>query len=279
MAGYYDESLEGPGFAVAGYLAQYEVWIYLDWAWQDLLKKWDIKYFKASECENLLGEFAQYRDNPKDLKSQLKQHEWEIVKRAKTQFIDAITKHSHGLNGVGAAIVLPDFRKIVSEDSKALHYLTNNPYYIGLQLSLIAGTIAAADRNDGKKYKEDHIRIKPIFDSHEDYSSVAKAVFDQFIIKNPRSARVLLPLDYENDVETSAFQIADTLAYEVRKYLADKLEKPEKEPRTAFKRLLPTIHKLYRVDYAQLRRIVEKQGTSDLIPIEPEINRPDPAGF
>ena len=279
IAGYYDESMERPAFAVAGYLAQYQTWLDLDWAWQGLLKAWNIKYFKASECENLLGEFAQYRKNPEDLKSQLEPHEWQTVKRAKTQFIGEIAKHADGLNGVGAGIVLPDFERLVSENHKALRYLTDNPYYIGLQLSLIAGTVAAANHNDETKNNEDHIRIKPIFDSHKDYSALAKAVFDKFITKNPRSASVLLPLDYEDDIEVPALQIADTLAYEVRKYLSDKLVNPQKEPRTAFRRLLPTIHKLYRIDYAQLSRIVEKQNPSDSIPIEPIIDRTGPAKY
>jgi hypothetical protein len=125
--------------------------------------------------------------------------------------------------------------------------------------------------------KEEHIRIKPVFDSHEEYSDLAKAVFDKFIVKNPRSAKVLLPLRYDSDVEVSALQIADTLAYEVRKYLSDKLLKPEKEPRTSFKRLLPTIHKLYRMDYEQLATIVAKQKP-DMIPIEPIVDRKD-AGY
>ena len=34
MGAYYDESVEKPGFAVAGYAAPYDTWVHLDWAWQ-----------------------------------------------------------------------------------------------------------------------------------------------------------------------------------------------------------------------------------------------------
>src|SRR5260370_10565935 len=94
---YFDESDQRPGFAMAGYSASYLTWVHLDWAWRDLLARWKVAFFKASECENLLGEFAQYRDCPSDLKSRLKPHEFEKVKEIKTQFINAICCHRDDL--------------------------------------------------------------------------------------------------------------------------------------------------------------------------------------
>src|SRR5579863_3545903 len=84
---YYDESGERPGFSVAGYSASYETWVHLDWKWQSLLKKWNLAYFKASECENLFGEFAQYRDRPTDLKSDLSPNERRRLIEIKTDFV------------------------------------------------------------------------------------------------------------------------------------------------------------------------------------------------
>jgi hypothetical protein len=64
MAAYFDESSGENCFSIAGYVAGYATWIDIDWRWRDLLKKWEIKYFKASECETLVGQFLKYRTDP-----------------------------------------------------------------------------------------------------------------------------------------------------------------------------------------------------------------------
>src|SRR6267378_7014112 len=48
-AAHFDESHEKPGLAVAGYSAAIDSWWRLDCQWQALLKRWNLKYFKASE--------------------------------------------------------------------------------------------------------------------------------------------------------------------------------------------------------------------------------------
>src|SRR5271154_4725089 len=163
--GYYDESMDDVSFAVAGYIAPYDTWIHLDWAWRDLLKAWNVKYFKASECENGLGEFAQYRDNPTDAKSRLKTHEWEKLQEAKNQFIDAIVKHSDFIQGTGAVTNLKDFNRIISEESEARRLFMDHPYYVCFQAALAAGTKKMYEENL-RRAGEGKLYIKPIFDSH-----------------------------------------------------------------------------------------------------------------
>jgi hypothetical protein len=164
---YYDESDEKPGFSLCGYAAAYDTWVHLDWKWKCLLKKWGLPYFKASECEHLLGVFAQYRDCPSDLKSPLSQHERDKVKEIKTDFIDAICKHKDDLQGYGAAVVIEDFEKIISENSAAARLFMGKPYYICLQLCLVAAAMPAWAENSRRPSGE-RIFIKPIFDSHEE---------------------------------------------------------------------------------------------------------------
>ena len=60
--------------------------------------------------------------------------------------------------------------------------------------------------------------MKPVFDSHEGYSRIVGVQFDKFAEKNPRSAQVLLLPSYDDDKLCSALQVADTLAYEARKF-------------------------------------------------------------
>jgi hypothetical protein len=262
---YYDESDLRPGFSLAGYSAAYDTWVHLDWAWKGLLNKWNLRYFKASECENLLKEFAQYRDDPKDHKSPLKPHERERQKEIKREFIDAICKHHDDLQGYGAVVVLEDFERLIAEDSRALSLFSDKPYYICFQLCLLAAAYPVRDANQHLPYN-DRIRVKPIFDTHEEYSALAKVLFDRFCEKNPKSAQVLLPPDYESDVEVSALQVADTLAYEARKLLARKIRDPHDDyMRPPLLRLLPSLYRMYRLDYDALKLTIERQR-SDAIP-------------
>src|SRR5690348_11028458 len=54
-------------YAVAGYFGNQFDWLTFEGRWDGLLSKYGLGYFKASECETLTGQFAQYRKNPDDL--------------------------------------------------------------------------------------------------------------------------------------------------------------------------------------------------------------------
>lgn len=238
----------------------------MDWAWQDLLKDWNLKYFKASECENGLKEFAQYRDDPTDQRSPLKPHEREKLKEIKIRFIDAIVKHHDDLQGYGAAIVTEDFNRIIAEDDVASVIFRDKPYYLAAQLCLVAAAMPARDAN-ARRSGNDKIDVRPTFDSHEEYSEIAKAVFDNFGAKNPLSSQVLLPPKYDDDTTTTALQVADTLAYEIRKQLTRKIrDSSDDYMRVPLQRLLPAIYRVYKLDYDALKTIVLNQ-TPDSIPV------------
>jgi hypothetical protein len=256
--GYYDESMDDVSFAVAGYIAPYDTWIHLDWAWRDLLKAWKIKYFKASECENGLGEFAQYRDNPADVKSRLKTHEWERLQEAKNQFIDAIVKHSDFIQGAGAATILKDFNRIISEEPEARRLFREHPYYVCFQGALAASTKKMYEENS-RRATEGKLYIKPIFDSHKDFSDIARIAYERFREINTRAATILLPIGYEDDIDTPALQAADMLAYEMRKYMTKVVQNPERPIRKQLERLTPTVERVFKLDYNTLKVILVNQ--------------------
>ena len=265
---YFDESDEEPGFSVAGYSAALDTWLHLDWKWQELLNRWNLKYFKASECENGLVEFAQYRDDPTDRKSPLKPNERERLKEIKIQFVDAIVKHHDDLQGYGAAIVTGDFDKIIAEDRVARKLFMDKPYYISAQLCLVATAMSVHETNV-RRSGDARIQLKPVFDSHEEYSSIARQMFDSFAEKNPKSAEVLLPPTYKDDKLCSSLQVADTLAYEIRKQLTRKIRKADDDyMRVPLVRLHPAIYRIYKLAYEDLKMIVANQ-TPDSIAVLP----------
>jgi uncharacterized protein DUF3800 len=261
---YYDESDEKPAFSLAGYAAASDTWLHLGWKWQDLLKFWNLEYFKASECENLLKQFAQYRDPASDVKTPLNKNERARMIEIKTQFVDAICSHHDDLQGYGAVVIVKDFEKIISEDAAAKSYLMEKPYYICFQLCLIAAAMPAWYKNKDRVI-EDRVYIKPIFDSHKEYSLLAKSLYDKFIVKNPRAAEVLQPPDYADDKRVSALQVADTLTYEARKLLTRKINDPNDDyVRPPMTRLSPAIYRIYKLDYQALKMIVARQDSDSI---------------
>jgi hypothetical protein len=256
--GYYDESEDGTSFSVAGFTAPGKTWLHLGWEWESLLEAWNLKYFKASECESGLGEFAQYRDDPKNLKSDLKPHERNKLRDAKTQFVDVICKHTDELHGVGAVTSIEDFNRITSENVTARLLYMENPYYVCLQGALITATVPMAKANASRP-KHDQLYFAPVFDSHEQYSEIARIAYRKFRAKNPISSTVLLPVRYEDDKTTPALQVADMLAYEVRKELTKQIKSPERDTRTPLLRLIPAIDHIFRLNYTSLKTIVDNQ--------------------
>jgi len=268
--GYFDESGDGDSFCVAGFAAPYDTWIYLDWAWRDLSKVWRIDYFKASECVNGLGQFAQYRDNPLDLKSKLQPHEWEKLQEAYTQFGDLILKQADYLRGAGAVAYWQDFKKIIHEDPRAHALFMDHPYYVCLQAALHTTTEKMYEENL-KRSVENKLYIKPIFDSHKEFSDIARIAYEKFREKNTRAATVLLPLYYENDIDTPALQVADMLAYEARKHGTNLERNPSREMRPQMQKLLRVTEKVKRLDYKTLKLIVANQRPD---PVNPTCDAP-----
>lgn len=267
-AGYFDESDESPSFSLAGYIAASDTWIHLEWKWRDLLKRWKVRYFKASECSNLLGEFAQYREDPEDLRSQLSPQEFATSTEAMTQFIDLMCAHKDDLRGYGAVAIKDDFFKVTSHDERAARALLDNPYYACFQLCLVASAQAAREGNL-RRHPRDWVLIKPIFDSHERISGTARRLFDAFVKENPLSAELLYPIDYDDDIRLVRLQVADVLAYETRKLLTGELRGlANLKLRKSMERLLEFTYHIYRLDYNTLIRWAHS-FKGDGIPIDP----------
>lgn len=106
LAAYYDESFEDQCYTISGYLSDHSTWLHLDWRWRELLEKWKIKYFKASECETLVGEFLKYRTNPGHPRKPMTDGDKVVSRQAKTDFVDAICKFESSLCGIGITVEL-----------------------------------------------------------------------------------------------------------------------------------------------------------------------------
>ncbi len=262
-----DENIGARCYTVAGFLGPLEECLRLDCAWADFLKRTGVKYFKTSQCEYGFGEFAQFRDDPNDLSRPFSKREKDLFTGIKISAVDVIMAHPE-MYGVGSVLLLPDYHRLTQEYERAAKVLPR-PYYLCSTLTLMESgqmmnKLNAKSEPDARGY------LRPIFDSHEEYSGSMKLGFDGFCLKNPLSSKYLLSPHYEDDKDYLCLQAADVLAYESRRTLVG-LQYENRAENKAMARLKKKIYRLYKMDYAALRVIADAQETPDVIPIQPSI--------
>lgn len=273
-AGFYDESDDvDRGYAVAGFIGHQHDCVHLDLAWRErILKKYELKYFKASELETGTGQFAKFRDDPspEKLDALFSEREKAFFKGVKVEVVDLILEFDL-LIGVGAVLMLPDYHRIF-EEYNTMGKTLPKPYFFCAQLVMMeSGFIMHRINVQSREWQQGVLR--PVFDSQEEYSGRAKIMFDDFARKNPISSSSLLPPMYADDKDYLVLQAADALAYESRRLLLTQEYDTHIPERTAMRRLKERVYKIYKLNYVALKAIMEAQRP-DAIPFEAEIHNP-----
>lgn len=274
MAAYFDESDDNQrGYGVGGFLGNQFDCVHLEWAWQrDILAKYKLKYFKASELEYGHGEFRKFRDDPNNPKAPFSQREKALFKEVKTKTVD-IFLNAEFLVGFGAVVVLPDYHRLVEELNRAALAIPE-PYWFGAQVVYMeAGWIMNYLNED--EPPSQRASVRPIYDDHEEYGRRAKRIFDDYRDKNPLWSKWLLSPHYESDKNYVVLQVADNLIYEMRKLVIKDAFNEVRPERIAMQRLKERIWKVYKLNYQALKAIMERPANEN--PIEPEIANPLPS--
>ncbi len=268
-AAYFDESDDNDqAYAVAGFLGHQHDCVHLHWAWEErLLKKYELKYFKASELESGMGQFARLRDNPKRLNSKFSAREKGLFRKIKIESID-ITLEFGLIQGFGAVLLLPDYHRLLSE-YKAIRRPLPAPYFFCAQLVMMEAGFIMNAINARSSWSQQGL-VRPVFDSQEEYRGRAQQMFDIFAKKNPLCSYFLLPPHYEDDRKYLMLQVADNLAYEVRRLLISQDFSKHIPERRAWARLKDRVLRIYKLNYEALKMIMDSQ-MPDVIPIKPEI--------
>lgn len=273
-AAFFDESMDDSSAArccsVVGVLGSLENCLYLDIAWGNFLKATGIDYFKTSECEYGFGQFAKFRDDPQDLSRPFSKREKQLFTAIKIAAVDVIMD-SREIYGVGTVVLLPDHHRITQEYQRAAQVLPR-PYYLGSAFTLMeSGQMMNKLNANSDPAARGYLR--PVFDSHEEYSGSLKAAFDSFCSKNPISSKYLLAPHYEDDKIYRCLQVADVFAYESRRTLIG-IEYENRSENKAMVRLKQKIYRLYKLNYGALKTIADAQGLPDTIPVAPEVDNP-----
>jgi len=163
-AGYFDESDDNErAYSVAGFLGHQKDCVYLQWEWEKrILEPYKLKYFKASELNSGKGQFAQHRDNPKgNLDAKFSRREKELFDRIKTESIDVFLEFL--LIGIGAVVMLPDYRRL-SEEFKTANKLLPDPYFLCSQLVMMESGFIMDEINESA-FPLQKAYVRPTFDS------------------------------------------------------------------------------------------------------------------
>jgi hypothetical protein len=264
-AGFFDESTdedtEGTCYTIAGFVGAQLITAKLELRWRDLLDKYELEYFKASELSAGTAQFQKFRDDPSEYRFRpFSQREKDKFKEISTAFTDLIV-NAENLYGIGAAVILPDLERLQGEYANAKKL--PRPYHMCAQLVLVeAGNEMLAQNTP--PCGDDTCFLRPIFDEHEEFSGRAKQAWDGFREKNPNSSKFLLPPHYESEKTYLTLQAADLLAFEIRKLVLFQRRnfQTRREP---IKRIVQTgnIIRVFKVNYDALKMIVDANIGSD----------------
>jgi hypothetical protein len=269
-AGYFDESTDGEFeervFSVGGYIADGYSALQLDYKWKELLDKHGLVYFKASEADAGIEQFAKFRDNPSSVHTaRFTEREKKILTDIKIEFVDLLCEQPH-LIGVSATLHMQNWRAFAN-DYPGLAKRLPPVYQLCGHLVLMASGFIMNRSNEGRPAHLQGI-LKPVFDSHQEYADRFIASFDGFREKNPECSRNLLPPIFENDTTYKCLQAADLFVYEIRRTISNHFFDPRRDLRIAMGRLFPHVENTFVLDYEALKSLAEWQGR-DKIPIEP----------
>lgn len=252
-----DEDLEGISYTVAGFCSHNKISAQMELRWRDLLNHYNLEYFKASELNAGQGQFRQFRDDPSCTEwRRFSDREKTVFAEIKTAFTDVIAQSADSIYGVGAVVILPDYERLLAESSAARKVL-RYPYYIAAQWVLIEAGLNVTKQNKSHS-PGDKVWIRPVFDSNETYSGRMKQVFDSFCADNPLAAAPMLPPYYEDDKQYLSLQVADNLAFEIRKYVECIMT--HRKQRKALERIAGCFFHVYNLNYSSLKAIVDASG-------------------
>jgi len=267
-AGYFDESSDNEAeercFTVGGFVSSGAPSLVLDLRWKELIDKYQVKYFKTSELENMFGEFKKYRDDPDcyPLK-RFSAREKDLIRQIKTEFVDLIVEQKEAFWAVSATVLIRDWNLLKHESPEIIARLP--PFYqlCGHLVMLEAGMLIW-ETNDHRRH--DPALLRPIFDSHDEYSKRFIFSFDVFAKKNPNCSRYLLPPLFESDESYLMLQAADLFVYEMRRTIGSFHYDKREILRKSMERLLPQVSRTFILDRDALVKMVEMQ--SDYNPIQ-----------
>jgi hypothetical protein len=228
-----DESYDKSLYCCGAFLGWPIDFTYLGFKWDDRLRKDGIRYFRASDCENLEGEFAIWSPPGYDLnqaraRSDSIRH--DLLEIIKGQII----------LGISVCVVKKDFENLVRKNARAKKHFGTNLMVFAYKM-LIRHVVGLIEQ-DFPESKYSKLKAAFVFDEHGN-SLQAQQAYNELREQNPLCTKRMLVAAHADDKEYPALQMADLMAYEARIKSQQWLESSDNE-RQAMKTLTAT-HNIY----------------------------------
>ncbi len=223
-------------FAVGGIIGNSVASYELERNWEKKLEKYDLEYFKASECENGWRQFQKFVKDSKNITPD----ERSVLDSISLDFISliinpvALDPKSY-LACWGVGVKQDDFYEVIKDDHSCA-VLGRDPYRLAYDFAFIEG--AWIMKEMGEEWS-----VHYICDEHEKYSPLAPEAYRSLKKKNPNAAHRMLSFSSIDEKNCAPVQAADAVIYEIRRALNFQHKVPglsDKAIRPQFKMLADT---------------------------------------
>lgn len=172
--------------------------------WKQRLDTENVEYFRAYECQNLVGQFDAARRNWTPSAAR-------VIADSVRQDLVSILRSSPGLVAIGVSLLLDDFEQAIKESKRALDYYGSDET-IALYKRLLI-TVMLLLEKDWPESKAFPIACE--FDSHTNWKK-AESAYNELKERDWLYAERFGHIGHGNDKKIPALQMADMVAYESR---------------------------------------------------------------
>jgi hypothetical protein len=212
---------------VGGMLGLYEQWSKIEWRWKELLDRYGIAYYRASEAEFARGQFS--KEPYRTVGTNTTANQYTLLETVREDFFRITT--SGTVSGLAVGIPIALFSE-VADTPDHLEKFGGTPYYL-------CGHTAMLEMLKAEKYV---LRSKDLitftFDRQQEFEKEMRKVHAHLQTTECEFHSQVGSIRFEDKKLFIPLQVADTLVYESRKYLERLLADPTVRPRPELKRLM-----------------------------------------
>jgi len=222
---YIDESgihADAKMFVLAGYLAPVKEWDRFGKRWQDVLHKYGVKRFHASDCNSNRGEFKKFCND----------------REARNTFVSellATISSRPRILAVNLGVVVDDFP---DPHHRLVQAASGHPYYVCMK-GLMASIHIVMTRWRGVSERE---KVSLVFDRQDQFRPFALERFNEIVAEDWEGKNRFHAIGFGSAMTEIPLQAADALAFDSYREFLRRREFPERPPRPSYEAL--TAHKI-----------------------------------
>jgi hypothetical protein len=201
---YADESYDSEIYCCGSFLGWPKDFYYSGLKWEDRLQKDGLRYFRASECEGLYGEFDP--QNPPGFGLS------QARARASSLYHDMLEiLESSGIGGIVGGVLRKDFAELTEENPRARKYFGTDIMLFSYK-TLINATANLLEQDCPEL---PNLKAAFLLDEHSNWKK-AEAAYRQLKEEDAACAKRMLCVGHADDEEYPGLQMADLMAHQGR---------------------------------------------------------------